>query len=195
MTSTTTRLISIGVMVIFLIGVLAYYKTHPKTVSTAGTAIEETSDQTASWKIYTNSDYGFSLAYPDTWRLVDNLTVKNGGTLQFFNYPADKYIGGEVMESEDIKIEAVVLDKPQDLTLQRFMEQSAQSGLGSLKEHIYGKIQLKEVEALTDEVKDDTSYKSYYVELANNKVLLLTSSPNTLDVQAVLIISSLQVEK
>ena len=48
-----------------------------------------TADETANWKTYTNSQYGFELKYPSTWLSK----VLNGNT--FFNLPDDKVENGK----------------------------------------------------------------------------------------------------
>ena len=74
-----TSLILIGAIVV-LIALGGYFvwskKSEPITqkqtpeVTQTETSITTSKDETANWKTYTNSDYGFELKYPQDWKFV-----------------------------------------------------------------------------------------------------------------------------
>lgn len=203
MSTNTRKILVLFVLAVALSGVWRYRENNKNTMPTPlvdtipeAVSPESTSGvvetDTTSWHTYTNDEFKFSLSYPDHWRKVEGMGVYHDGTLQFFNYPADKYVGGEMLQTGDAKLELVVVDKPTDQVLQAFVKESAQSGLGADKTHIIESVQLKQASAVTDEIKDDASYKSYYVELSDTKVLILTISPQTADPEVASILSSLK---
>lgn len=141
-----------------------------------------------SWQTYNNPTYGFSIKYPESWRLVDNNL--GNGTVQFFNYSEDKYIGGEPFSEEDMKIEMAVLQNTENMTLMEFVEEQTAQGLGASQKHITSEDRLGTTPAVSDMIESDSAYKSYFVELSDGNVLVVTLSPNSPNPEAAGILSS-----
>lgn len=142
-----------------------------------------------SWETYSNSAYGFSFRYPPAWRLVDNNLDKKG-TVQLFNYAANKYIGGEMRKEGDIKIEMIVLEKQEGLLLEDFVQEQTEEPDFPDRVHLYEKVNLGNHDAFSDRTKDDTSYQSYYFELTPSSVLVTTVSPMNQNTDISTILSS-----
>ncbi|KKU03139.1 MAG: hypothetical protein UX06_C0045G0005 [Candidatus Giovannonibacteria bacterium GW2011_GWA2_45_21] len=74
------------IAVIVLLGIGGYYVATKKAeapVTSENQQNVNTSDETANWKTYTNTKYGFEIKYPSTWKLKNNLlsfTTDNGRT-------------------------------------------------------------------------------------------------------------------
>ncbi len=80
--------ISIIVIVILaIIGGAFLLMQKPKT---SATDVQSSTTQTADWKTYTNTDYGFEMMLPQNWE-QRNLTTSNGGILLGFCPISDQF--------------------------------------------------------------------------------------------------------
>lgn len=119
-------------------------------------------------KKYYSTDYEFGFSYPQNWRLVVNPNMDKGGTIQLFD------------DVNNIKIETALLTKTQqDMNLAVFVKQQIYTGLNAGQEHTTLDTKLGERIAISDEPKNNDSYKSYYVDLYADKVLVVSVFPQT----------------
>lgn len=142
---------------------------------------------------HTSSDYGISFKYPTTWRLVETATKNKGGTIQLFNYPENKYIGGEIMQEGDIKIEIVILSNSKKLPLEDFVKTQTSQGLGASEKHIYEADILGNNKAISDRISNDSSYKSFYIAMPDDNVLVASTYPDSQNQDIISILSSIEI--
>lgn len=76
-------------------------------------------NQTAGWKTYTNTPYGFEFKYPKTWTISDNLTL-NTCCLDISNFdPLKKQ--NERLEKGEVTIEIASYKKSASISLKDFV--------------------------------------------------------------------------
>lgn len=132
--------------------------------------------QTTSWEKYTNPEFGYILHYPPTWRLVDNPDKDKGGTTQFFNYPEDKYIGGEIMQEGDVKIEIAYLKNPDNLTVEEFAIYTTDANSPEDKNHTHEEVNVGGVPYIRCTTEGET-HATFYIEVKNGTILSITAYP------------------
>ncbi len=74
----------------------------------------------ASWRIYTNTTYHYTLKYPSNW-VVENINCPDASYLAFWNYNAQGWMGPG-FPSGGIKIELYALENPSDLSAMDFFK-------------------------------------------------------------------------
>lgn len=80
---------------------------------------ETPKDQTAGWKTYTNTQYGFEFKYPKTWTISDDLTL-NTCCLDVSNYdPIKKQ--NERLEKGEVTIQIANYKKSASVSLKDFV--------------------------------------------------------------------------
>ena len=71
----------------------------PKVKEEATTETTTTADETADWKTYTNSDYGFTLTFGELWKgyKVKSSTIDSASTITYhFTMPYSGYEASEI---------------------------------------------------------------------------------------------------
>ncbi len=108
-------IIVLVVAVVALSGVMVYQKLNqPEIIPVVvNQPVATTSDETAGWKIYTNSNSGFSVNYPDNW-IIDSSTA--GVTIK--NLPVVDVVGNsgpKTKEGSIFSVSANSMVKPQTI--------------------------------------------------------------------------------
>lgn len=118
------------------------------TVSPAASSTASATDETASWKIYTNDTYGFSIKYPADWTVAD--TIQKSGSsgmdekleISKSDTNIDIYIDpiGWGVPGPEIKYEVSVVDNKLILSGRESVPPTGENEIAQQK----GRIQLKQ---------------------------------------------------
>lgn len=168
--------------------------TQPSSSGITSPTPASSSDEASGWQTYQNSQYGFSFKYPNTWRIVDDLS--KGGTIELYSYPSSKYSGSEPIMSGDAKIEVAMLNNDHDDLLVDFatkQNEGGQQGISySFKDGVLG----SNIPALlgTSSTQGKPTELGYWVGLPDiHKVLVVSMIPNGGNNEAVEVLNSFTI--
>jgi hypothetical protein len=112
-------------------------------------------DETKDWKIYSETDFGFSFKYPKEWEVYDDLTL-NTCCLNITNYGRMKP-GRGYLEKGDIKIQFAKYNKSPSISLKDFV--FSQTYMESdIKATIVRDIEIAGIKAVYSNLSDDNYY-------------------------------------
>jgi hypothetical protein len=170
------------IFIVLLLGGLYFFSTSSPTTTPESEPTPTTTPQnvTPSERIANpmtvrSEKYAFSMQYPADWRLVDFLEQEGSSYFQLFNYAEDKYVGGEQLQPEDIKIETVVIPNPEKLSPREFAIKSNSTGQNASNEFVFTEGRLGTEPAVIMTLKDNSPLQSYWIRLDDETLLVATA--------------------
>ncbi|OQA52139.1 MAG: hypothetical protein BWY43_00625 [candidate division WS2 bacterium ADurb.Bin280] len=135
------------------------------TATTTTTALKSTTattsataDETASWKTYTNEEYGFSFKYPGDYRLEENVTPGEDNSNIVFNVA-----GVEKDSAGDWGIMIIVEDSNLESSIQALKDRNSSAEYSESTKSISGKSWIAEYNGVTYEYFSENNGYTYRI--------------------------------